>query len=170
MVHSFYKTLHSQQLNGMKSSDKLGKRKGYHLSIQGIWNGNLFLKKWFMKGQGVRTRGGASPYKTCWVPPPPLLGLCQRFWKPCWIYYYKGRANFELIFFLSKQHCAKTSGRCYLGISGILGMSPDNSLTGFFSFFNMATRKREPMAGLEWKRGQVFHFQNRRVFLLSQGI
>ena len=40
----------------------------------------------------------------------------------------------------------------------------------FFPFSNMATRKRSRMAGLEWKRRQVFHFQNRRVFLLSQGM
>ena len=34
----------------------------------------------------------------------------------------------------------------------------------FFPFSNMATRKRSRMAGLEWKRRQVFHFQKRKVF------
>ena len=49
-------------------------------------------------------------------------------------------------FFLSKQHCRKAWGRCYLGIPGILGLSPDSSLTGFFRF---SIWRREN--GAEWQ-------------------
>ena len=175
MVDSFQKTLHSQQLKGMKSSNKLGKRKGYHLSIQGKWKGNLFREKWFIKGQGVRARAG-SPYKTCWVPPPPPLGLCQLFGNHVEFTIIKGEPiltvenSYELIFFLSKQHCGKAWGRCYLGIPGILGLSPDSSPTGFFRFLIWPRENGNRKAGLEWKSRQVFHFQNRKAFLLSQGI
>ena len=136
----------------MKSSNKLGKRNGYHLSIQGIWKGNLFREKWYIKEQGVRTRGGASPYKTCWVPPPPPLGLCQLFGNHVEFTIIKGEPivkvenSDELIFFLSKQHRGKAWGGCYLGIPGILGLSPDSSLTGFFRF-----SKCRPENGAEWQ-------------------
>ena len=72
----------------------------------------------------------------------------------------------ELIFFLSKQHCAKTWGRCYLGISGILGLSPDNSLTGFFRFsICMATRKRAAeWQGSSGKGGRCSIFRTERYF------
>ena len=137
----------------MKSSNKLGKRNGYHLSIQGIWKGNIFREKWYIKEQGVRTRGGASPYKTCWVPPPPPLGLCQLFGNHAEFTIVKGEpiltggeflwVNF---FFLFKQHCGKAWGRCYLEIPDILGLSPDSSLTGFFRF---SIWRREN--GAEWQ-------------------
>ena len=42
--------------------------------------------------------------------------------------------SYELIFFLFKQDCGKAWGRCYLAIPGILGLSPDSSLKGFFRF------------------------------------
>ena len=161
----------------MKSSKKLNKIKGYHLSIQGKWKGNLFREKWFIKGQGVRARAG-SLYKTCWVPPPPPLGLCQLFGNHVEFTIIKGEPiltvensnEFFLFFFLSKQHCGKAWGRCYLGIQGILRLSPDSSLTVFFVFQYGNEKTGGRMAGLEWRRRQVFHFQNRKVFLLSQGI
>ena len=65
MVDSFQKTLHSQQLKGMKSSNKLGKRKGYHLSIQGYEKGIFFVKNGLLKGKGLELGAAASPYKTC---------------------------------------------------------------------------------------------------------
>ena len=135
----------------MKSSKKLDKIKGYHLSIQGKWKGNLFREKWFIKGQGVRARAG-SPYKTCWVPPPPPLGLCQLFGNHVKFTIIKGEPiltvenSNELIFFLCKQRCGRAWGRCYLGIPGVLGLSPDSSLTGFFRF---STWRREN--GAEWQ-------------------
>ena len=49
-------------------------------------------------------------------------------------------------FFLSKQHCGKAWGGCYLGIPGILGLSPDTSLTGFLRF---SIWRREN--GAEWQ-------------------
>ena len=54
--------------------------------------------------------------------------------------------SYELIFFLFKQHCGKAWGRCYLAIPGILGLSPDSSLTGFFRF---SIWRREN--GAEWQ-------------------
>ena len=162
-------------LKGMKSSDKLVERKGYRFSIQGVWKANLFREKWFIKGQGVRARGGPSPYKACWVPPPPPLGFCQLFGNHVEFTIIKGdpilteENSYELFFFLSKQHCGKAWGRCYLGIPGILGLSPDSSLTGFFRF-TIWRENGNRKAGLEWKRRQVFHFQKRKVFLLSQVI
>ena len=90
----------------MKSSKKLNKIKGYHLSIQGKWKGNLFREKWFINGKGIRARGGSLPaYKTCWVPPPPLLGLCQLFGNHVEFTIIKGEPiltvenSYELFFF-----------------------------------------------------------------------
>ena len=37
--------------------------KEYHLSIEGILKGHLFLEKWYIKGYGVGPWGGASTYK-----------------------------------------------------------------------------------------------------------
>ena len=73
-------------------------------------------------------------------------------------------------FFLSKQHCGKAWGSCYLGIPGILDLSPDadSSLTGFFSFSNMATRKREPngRARVEKEAGVPFSEQE-SIFIIT---
>ena len=76
--------------------------------------------------------------------------------------------SYELIFFLSKQECAKTWGRCYLGIPRILGLSSDSSLTGFFSFSNMATRKREPngWARVEKEAGAPF-LEQKIIFIIT---
>ena len=47
-----------------------GIRKGYHLGMEGIRKGYLFCQKWYIKGQGVGRRGGASPYYIFLVPRP----------------------------------------------------------------------------------------------------
>ena len=160
----------------MKSSNKLGKRKGYHLSKQGKWKGDLFREKWYIKEQGVRTRGGASPYKTCWVPPPPPLGLCQLFGNHVEFTIIKGEPilkvenSDELIFFSFQTTLWKGLGWMLFRDSRDSRFVPWQFPDRFFSFFNMSTRKRSRMTRLEWRRRQVFHFQNRRVFLLSQGI
>ena len=56
---TIWKTMHLQQLREMQSS-KQGLWEGYHLSIEGIRKGYLFLEKWKIK---VGPRGRASPYK-----------------------------------------------------------------------------------------------------------
>ena len=45
-------------------SSKLGVRKGYHLSIEGIPKGTFSVKNGMYKGVKGWTRGGASLYKT----------------------------------------------------------------------------------------------------------
>ena len=153
----------------MKSSRKLNKIKGCHLSIQGKWKGNLFREKWFIKGQGVRARAG-SLYKTCWVPPPPPLGLCQLFGNHVEFTIIKGEPiltvenSYELIFFLSKQHCGKAWGRCYLGIPRILGLSPDTSLTGFFRFPIWRRENGAEWQGSSGKGGRCSIFRTESYF------
>ena len=51
--------------------------KRYHLSIGTHEKGEFSVngQKWFIKGYGVRPRGGAYQYKTLLSTPPPL-----RFW------------------------------------------------------------------------------------------
>ena len=94
----------------------------------------------YQTGRRLELGAGASPYKTCWVSPPPSLGLCQRFGNHVEFNIIKEEPiltvenSNELIFFLSKQRCGKAWGKCYLRIPGILGLSPDSSPTGFFRF------------------------------------
>ena len=56
---------------------KQGMWKGYHSPIEGVRMGHLFHEKWYMKGQGVGPREGASPYKNLLstLPPPPGLDI-----------------------------------------------------------------------------------------------
>ena len=75
--------------------------------------------------------------------------------------------SYELIFFLSKQHCGKAWGRCYLGIPGILGLSPDSSLTGFFSFSNIATRKRRDGRARVEKEAGVPFSEQKSIFIIT---
>ena len=63
-------------------------------------------------------------------------------------------------FFLSKEHCGKTWDRCYLGIPGILRLSPDR----FFSFSNMAIRKRAEWQGSSGKGGRCSIFIAEKYF------
>ena len=39
-------------------------------SLEGIRKGNLFYQKWYIKGSGLRPRGGASPYKALFSASP----------------------------------------------------------------------------------------------------
>ena len=72
-------------------------------------------------------------------------------------------------FFLSKQHCGKAWGRCYLGIPAILGLSPDSSLTGFF-VYQYGDEKTEPN-GRAWVEKEAgVPFSEQKSILLSQGI
>ena len=56
-------------------SSKQGMSKRYHLSIEGIQKGYLFVKNGIWKGKGLDL--GAEPpcINICWVPPPPPLLL-----------------------------------------------------------------------------------------------
>ena len=53
---------------GISLSSPLFKKK---MKKKGIRKGYLFWKKWYIKGQGVGPRGGASPYKTLLRTPIP---------------------------------------------------------------------------------------------------
>ena len=53
---------------------KQGMWKGYHSPIEGVRKGYLSRKKWYIKGQGVGPRDGASPYKNLLNTPPPPPG------------------------------------------------------------------------------------------------
>ena len=70
VVDSFQKRLHSQQLKGLKKSNKLGKRKGYHLSIQGYEKGIFLVKNGIKKGKGLEL--GAEPPRIKLVESHPL--------------------------------------------------------------------------------------------------
>ena len=50
---------------------KQGMWKGYHSPIEGVRKGYLSRKKWYIKGQGVGPRDGASPYKNLLNTPRP---------------------------------------------------------------------------------------------------
>ena len=54
---------------------KQGMWKGYHSPIEGVRMGHLFHEKWYMKGQGVGPREGASPYKNLLSTLPPGLDI-----------------------------------------------------------------------------------------------
>ena len=58
-----FKRLNLQRLKEMQRS-KLGMWKGYHLSIKGIRKGYRFCAKWYIKGSGVGSQGGAFAYRT----------------------------------------------------------------------------------------------------------
>ena len=70
-------------------------------------------------------------------------------------------------FFFSKQHCGKAWGRCYLGIPGILRLSPDSSLTVFF-VFQYGNEKTEPngRATVEKEAGVPFSEQ-KSIFIIT---
>ena len=57
-------------------SSKLSMWKGYYLSIKCRRKEYLFSQKWYIKGEGVGSRGEAFPYKTLLTnpqpPPPPV--------------------------------------------------------------------------------------------------
>ena len=74
--------------------------------------------------------------------------------------------SYELIFFLfpNKNMQRPRVDRDSRVSRFVPGQFPDRFV------FQYGDEKRSRMAGLEWKRRQVFHFQNRKVFLLSQGI
>ena len=52
---------------------KQGMWKAYHSPIEGVGKGYLSRENWYIKGQGVRPRDGASPYKKFveYPSPPP---------------------------------------------------------------------------------------------------
>ena len=61
---------------------KQGMWKGYHSPIEGVRKGHLFHEKWYMKGQGVGPREGASPYKNLLSTlPPPGPGYSPKWTK-----------------------------------------------------------------------------------------
>ena len=72
--------------------------------------------------------------------------------------------SYELIFFLFKQHCGKAWGRCYLGIPGILGLSPDSSLTGFFRFSIWRRENGAEWQGASGKGGRCSIFRTEQSF------
>ena len=50
-----------------------------HSPIEGVRMGHLFHEKWYMKGQGVGPREGASPYKNLLSTlPPPRPGYSPK--------------------------------------------------------------------------------------------
>ena len=74
----------------------------------------------------------------------------------------------EFFFFLSKQHCGKARGGCYLGILAMLGLSPDRSLTGSFRFSTYGDEKTEPngRARVEKEAGVPFSEQ-KSIFIIT---
>ena len=72
--------------------------------------------------------------------------------------------SYELIFFLFKQHCGKAWGRCYLAIPGILGLSPDSSLTGFFRFSIWRRENGAEWQGSSGKGGRCSIFRTEKYF------
>ena len=54
--------------------------KGVAFSNKRSTQGVPFLKKWYIKGQGVGHRGGASPYENFLSthPPPPGFHSCRK--------------------------------------------------------------------------------------------
>ena len=73
--------------------------------------------------------------------------------------------SYELIFFLFKQHCGKAWGRCYLGIPGILGLSPDSSPTGFFRFPIWRRENGAEWQGSSGKGGRCSIFRTEKYFI-----
>ena len=98
----------------------------------------------------------------CLPPPPPRRHYIDR----C-ITIIKGEPiltvenSYELIFFLSKQHCGKTWGRCYLGI---LGLSPGRSLTGFFRFPIWRRENGAEWQGSSGEGGRCSIFRTEKYF------
>ena len=66
-------------------------------------------------------------------------------------------------FFFPYNTVKRPGGRCYVGIPGILDLSPDR----FFSFSNMTTRKREPN-GRAWveKEAGVLFSEQKSIFII----
>ena len=111
-----------------------------------------------------------------WYHPLPLWDCASFFGNHVEFSIIKGEPiltvenSYELIFFSFQTTLWKGLGWMLFRDSRDSRFVPRQFPDRFFSFSNMATRKRSRMAGLEWKRRQVFRFQNRTVFLLSQGI
>ena len=156
----------------MKSSRKLDKIKGYHLSIQGKWKGNLFREKWFIKVQGVRAREG-SPYKTCWVPPPPPLGLCQVFGNHVEFTIIKGEPiltveNSYEFFFSFQTTLSKGLGWMLFRDSRDSRFVPWHFPDRFFYVFQYGDEKTEPngRARVEKEAGVPFSEQ-KSIFIIT---
>ena len=47
--------------------------KGYHLSIESIRKGYLFVKNGILKGKGLDLGAEPPRINICWVPPPPTI-------------------------------------------------------------------------------------------------
>ena len=77
-------------------------------------------------------------------------------------------SNELIVFFFPNNTVERPAwGRCYLGIPGILGLSPDSSPTGLFRF-PIWRRENGGMAGRERKRKQVFHFRTEKYFYYNR--
>ena len=46
--------------------------------MEGTRKGYLFREQWYVKGEGVGLRGGASPYKHLFSTPPPPTGAFKK--------------------------------------------------------------------------------------------
>ena len=133
--------------------------------------GPLFCEKWYTERAKALEFGAEPPLiKLVAYQPLPRWDCASFYRNNVEFTIIKGESiltvenSYELIFFLSKQHCGKARGRCYLGIPGILGLSPDSSLTGFLSFSNMATRKqRDGGERVEKETGVPFSEQKSTV-------
>ena len=77
-------------------------------------------------------------------------------------------SNELIVFFFPNNTVERPAwGRCYLGIPGILGLSPDSSLTGFFSFSSIATRKRRDGRAREEKEAGVPFSEQKSIFIIT---